>query len=267
MTKTIKRLTVTNNTADFVKAVVPTIINNDDVFEGALNATLWQRYNDKYSLRLTKSQNTLKAAEETLHQYEEDTDEYNKALEKKEQTLAKITAYTAVLESLENIKNDIPNDNISEDIKTIVNFYATYYESVIGIGYNNQGSPIEVKAVIPQIHALYTRCREYADKYESTAEDWTDTRKEDFKAIKNTLLEAGSRLNGERTDNRNGYKYSATSKIVFRAIACVTKQDALNNEGKGKEKIVSYENFQRSILAGFFKINEEKITSSNVMYI
>ena len=110
---------------------------------------------------------------------------------------------------------------------------------------------------------LFNACKDYADKYESTADEWTETRHNDFKAIREKIEAIGSRLNGDATNNRKGFKYNVANKDVFRLIAFATKQSTHSaGSGKFSEKRNTLDKFQYITICTIFRMKAEDITTN-----
>jgi hypothetical protein len=263
----MKTLTINNTTAtiNYNETSVPKLVINSDVFQSALNSTLVTRYIDDNTVKLENARKALASAEkyQTEHASDAKTEEYKQTIEQADKAQKNIDKYTAILKALRAEKKTLKDVVVPDDLKDITMFYSLLYSTVGGIDTNkNKVLPLYISG----INQFYTLVKNYADKYESTADQWTDDRKADFTKIKNQLETIGSRLNSDTTENRKGFKYSASSKDVYRLIARATKYSKHSkNSGKFSDTRISLDAFQYTTICTIFRIKEED--TSSVMYI
>lgn len=254
-------LVVKGKTVEYIKTVAPKLVTNEEAFFNALNKTLVLRYVDEYTVKLHNSKETLSKAEKTMNDLiNKESDEYESAEKTANKARENVTKYSSILKSLKTEREALKDVETPEDLEEIINFYSLLYSRVGGINIENNKT---LERTLFGMRDLFTTCKDYADKYENTADEWTETRHSDFKAIKEKLEAIGSRLNGDATDNRKGFKYSVSNKDVFRLVAYVTKQST-HSKGTGKfsEKRNSIENFQYTVICTIFRMKTEDITTN-----
>lgn len=245
------------------KVAAPKLITNEEVFADALNAILVSRYIDDTSIKRYNSRKALTSAEKTMAEYEKDTLEYEKASKKADTAKANVAKYNAILDALRTEKENIGKVETPDDLTQIVNLYSALY-SIVG-GINTEGNK-PMLLTLKGISELFRTCKTYADKYENTTDEWTDERKKDFAEIRAQLETIGARLNGDTTDNRKGFRYSASTKDTGRLVAFLTKHnDFSKSTGKFGEKRNDVYKFQHTVICTIFRIKEEDFQAANTI--
>ncbi len=258
-----KVLVVKNSQVIYNNVVAPKLIINEELFSDALNSVLVLRYIDDTVIKLYNSKKTLETAQKDMKEYEKDTAEYSKAIKKSETAQANVEKYSAILKSLQTEKEHIGKVEIPADLVQIVNLYSALY-SIVG-GINTDGNKAML-LTLKGISDLFRNCKSYADKYESTDGEWSEERKREFAGIKDGLENIGSRLNNEASENRKGFKYTASTKDAIRLIAFLTKQnDFSKSSGKFREKRNDIYKFQHTVICTVFRMKEEDIQTDNII--
>lgn len=257
-------LTIKSNVINYHEEVkAPTIIINAGLFSQHLNAVLCSRYIDLYTVKEAAAQKRIETHEKTMREYKETPEgvEYTTAAAKLVTAKADAEAYAALLVALKNVRKDFPDyEDCPEDMRDVVELYSCLYCTAGAIDtIKNTNKAI----VLNGITKLYDLCAEYADRYETTADTWTDARHEDFKAVKAALVEFGSRLNGDVTVNRKGFKYSASTKDVARLLAFCTKKNGFNQKsGDHKETRNTKTAFQHTAICTVLRMDESQLSDS-----
>lgn len=254
-------LVVKGKTVEYIKTVAPKLVTNEEAFFNALNKTLVLRYVDEYTVKLHNSKETLSKAEKTMNDLiNKESDEYESAEKTANKARENVTKYSSILKSLKTEREALKDVETPEDLKEIVHFYSLLYSRVGGINTENNKT---LDLVLSGMRDLFNACKDYADKYESTADEWTETRHNDFKAIREKIEAIGSRLNGDATNNRKGFKYNVANKDVFRLIAFATKQSTHSaGSGKFSEKRNTLDKFQYITICTIFRMKAEDITTN-----
>ncbi|MFR3656669.1 MAG: hypothetical protein ACLTWK_00105 [Eisenbergiella sp.] len=257
-------LTIKSNVINYHEEVkAPTIIINAGLFSQHLNAVLVSRYIDLYTVKEGTVQKRIESNKKTMDEYKETPEsvEYTTAAAKLVTAQADAEAYAALLVALKNVRKDFPDyEDCPEDMRDVVELYSCLYCTAGAIDtIKNTNKAI----VLNGITKLYDLCAEYADRYETTADTWTEARHEDFKAVKAALVEFGSRLNGDVTVNRKGFKYSASTKDVARLLAFCTKKNGFNQKsGDHKETRNTKTAFQHTAICTVLRMDESQLSDS-----
>ena len=260
----MKVITIKNSTISYNdKVVAPKLIINEEAFANALNATLVSRYTDDTVVKLHNSKNTLASAQKSISEYEVGTEERTKAEKTATKAQDNVNKYSAILDALRTEKKTIGNVAITDDLKEIVSLYSALFSTVGGI--NTEGNKT-MTLTLTGIVNLFKTCKDYADKYEAIADIWTEERKNEFAGIKVQLEAIGTRLNGDTTENRKGFKYSASTKDVNRLVAFLTKHDDFSkSNGKIKEKRNDIYKFQHTVICTIFRMKEEDVQTADTI--
>ena len=265
---------ITVNTAkatlDINNVTIPSIVINKITFLDAVNATLIQRYINEYR---TKEYNTSTELNQLQRKYNmtlndkdsmEDTDKLLNSIHIKESTLNK---FRTILSELEKTAEYYNNVIIPDDLNIVVSIFSAIYSTAIDYHIDNDKS----KAVITNSYIkgwlpLFTACKEYVSKYE-TSEEWTDGRKKDFNTIKQSIITIGSRLDCDGTENCKKFKFRCTSKSAIRLINMTAKHYIIDKKtGEHKDKNnCSESEFHSSLLATILHLENAEIHNSNIV--
>lgn len=248
-----------------LETVFPSLVIDTELFVNALNRVLLSRYTDEITVKYQVAIDTIKETEKKIEKSsEKDSDEYGKLLDRLDHAETNKSKFSDLLEQLRKVELSESPESSSE-LDEIVTFYSMLYSTCGGIDVEkNKVRPIVVKGM----RALYNQCVAYADKYEDTEDTWTETRKNDFLAIRESLNQIGSRLNGDPSEIRKGFKYSCGNKDLFRLISfCAKINDHERKTGKFVSKRNSFERFQRMAICTIFRIDSDLLVGTGEIEI
>lgn len=245
----------------------PVMVTRPDDFAALLNSELIGRYADLVSVRLKQSRDTLDKRNKELEAGTGAGSEvYTKLLKAVDTAAAAVTKFEKLngiiakaRPALEADAARVPDQSVTDQAQAVI-FFSLFYSTVAGINDNKLKT-----YVVRGMHDLYSACCHYADAYETSAAiEWDQARKDAFNAIKDKMTAIGSRLNGAASDYRKGYSYQASTKDANRAIALCTRRNEVEaKSGALTEKRVKLPEFQRSILATFFRRDVDSFGNGN----
>lgn len=245
----------------------PVMVTRPDDFAALLNSELIGRYADLVSVRLKQSRDTLDKRNKELEAGTGAKSEvYAKLLKAVDTAAAAVTKFEKLngiiakaRPALEADAARVPDQSVTDQAQAVL-FFSLFYSTVAGIDDNKLRT-----YVVRGMHDLHSACCHYADAYETSAAiEWDQARKDAFNAIKDKMTAIGSRLNGAASDYRKGYSYQASTKDVNRAIALCTRRNEIEGKsGALTEKRVKLPEFQRSILATFFRRDVDSFGNGN----
>lgn len=258
-------LMINGSKLENLETVFPSLVIDTDLFVNALNRVLLSRYIDETTVKYQTAVDTIKDTEKKIEKSSDETsDEYSKLLDRLDRAESNKTKFSDLLDQLRKV--ELPeNPETSSELDEIVTFYSMLYSTCGGIDVGkNKIRPIVLKGM----RVLYKQCVDYADKYEDTEDTWTDTRKQDFLTIREGLNQIGSRLNGDPSEIRKGFKYSCGNKDLFRLIAFSAKiNDHERKTGKFVSKRNSFERFQRMVICTIFRIDSDLLVGTGEIEI
>lgn len=256
---------VNNSKLENLETVFPSLVIDTNVFADALNRVLLSRYIDETTVKYQTAIDTIKTTEEKIGKsIDKTSEEYTALLTRLDRAESNKSKFSDLLEQLRKV--ELPeNPETSLELDEIVTFYSMLYSTCGGIDVDkNKIRPIVLKGM----RALYNQCVAYADKYEDTEDSWTNTRKQDFLAIRESLNQIGSRLNGDPSEIRKGFKYSCGNKDLFRLISfCAKINDHERKTGKFVSKRNSFERFQKMVICTIFRIDSDLLVGTGEIEI
>lgn len=256
---------VNNGKLESLETVFPSLVVDTTLFVNALNHVLLSRYTDETTVKYQTAIDTIKTTEEKIGKSTDKTsEEYTALLTRLDRAESNKTKFSDLLDQLKKVElPELPE--MSSELDEIITFYSMLYSTCGGIDTDkNKIRPIVLKGM----RTLYKQCVDYADKYEDTDETWNDTRKQDFLAIRENLNQIGSRLNGDPSEIRKGFKYSCGNKDLFRLISfCVKINDHERKTGKFVAKRNSFERFQRMAICTIFRIDSDLLVGTGEIEI
>ncbi len=222
----------------------------------------------EYEVKCDQDLRNVKKHEKTMEGIKnKESEEYIEVAKKYDAAKLQLNRDTAMLDDIKEYIERYSNVEIPDDLKEIVEVYSTIYSRADSIEISENGVLSLKKSTLRGAYGLYRECCDYMDKYETTADVWSQERKDDFNRLKDILVSVGDRIDGEKTDNRNGFKYSVTAKDISRLTSLCSRKHMPNKKKGGTKdpRIEKYRGFEISVVGAIFRTDSNSVQKKTIV--
>ena len=256
-----KMIVTTKNSVQYTDCTTPKMVLDNETFLDGLNMVLVSRFTVDALVKIASAEKTIASAEKWLTEnaQSEDTDaiaEHIKTKERATENLANAKALKAALTAEAVNYSDI---SVHPEYSEITTLFSLLFSTT---GEINTETGKAGKLVLKGINDLYSKVCTYADTYQNV-EAWDEKRGEKFRELKDSINAIGSRLNGNGTPLRSGFKYGCSTKDCNQLVAVCTKHATPDKTGKIKSVRANKYGFQKVVIATIFRINADVLTASD----
>lgn len=256
-----KMISTTKNSVQYTDCTTPKMVLDNETFLDGLNAVLISRFTVDALVKIASAEKTITSAEKWLaeHSELEDADEIAEHIKMKDRATENLANAKALKTALTAEAVNYADISINPEYSEITTLFSLMFSTT---GEINTETGKAGKLVLSGINNLYSKMCTYADMYQNV-ETWDEKRGEKFRELKDLVNAIGSRLNGNGTALRSGFKYGCSTKDCNQLVAVCTKHATPDKTGKIKSVRANKYGFQKVVIATIFRINVDVLTTSD----
>lgn len=256
-----KMISTTKNSVQYTDCTTPKMVLDNETFLDGLNMVLVSRFTVDALVKIASAEKTIASAEKWLveHLESEDADEIAEHIKTKDRATENLVNAKALKAAVAAETVNYSDISVNPEYSEITTLFSLMFSTT---GEINTETGKAGKLVLSGINNLYAKMCAYADTYQNV-EAWDEKRGEKFRELKALVNSIGSRLNGNGTALRSGFKYGCSTKDCNQLVAVCTKHATPDKTGKIKNVRVNKYGFQKVVIATIFRINADVLTASD----